>query len=480
MNWLQDFTNRFLRTYMEPFSVKDVEQVLASAGIHLRQEELTDYLNSCPYVFALENNRYLTYAAAFDGFLFSIKPTKQEVDKGVFIVGHRCIPFVDFDMLPHQLKFIYNGKKLRTTVETFDSDFVIEHYSLFGEEYAVQYIAEDPANKDLNLIERDFLLPQKIKLTCISLKPFIKDSGFKYGDRLLCRIVNWDEGKIGLIALPDKRKSLFEAEPKRERWYRYLENALLRCFDRFGPCSSINEQLSKVFYEHKMDLHDLDCGSIEEFLQKSTKIGFESFGVETRLWKKGEEIPAVGAWNYDAATFENGIGVNSNLIVIPDFVLDNFIVDSFVNNVCSLEDLPKYILPNSINLGEAENEELQEQIKNRAVLLKKSYNRFADFNIAPIRHRALLLYKKIWALMCEIDSMKKDLRELPQAELVLLSQLFSHSMRILQSLLPMNTIYDDIETMDMSLEGMEFNFEDVSELLEAELAKQQRSDYIVI
>ena len=49
--------------------------------------------------------------------------------------------------------------------------------------------------------------------------------------------------------------------------------------------------------------------------------------------------------------------------------------------------------------------------------------------------------------MCEIDSMKKDLRGLPQAELVLLSQLFSHSMRILQSLLPMNTIYDDIETM---------------------------------
>ncbi|MCR5607088.1 MAG: hypothetical protein K6F69_09785 [Treponema sp.] len=465
---------------MEPFSVKDVEQVLASAGIHLRQEELADYLNSCPSVFALENNRYLTYAAAFDGFLFSIKPTKQEVDKGVFIVGHRCIPFVDSDMLPHQLKFIHNGRKLRTTEETFDSDFVIEHYSLFGEEYAVQYIAEDPANRELDLMERDFLLPQKVKLTCVSLKPFIKENAFKYGDRLLCRIVNWDEGKIGLIALPDRRKSLFEAEPKRERWYRSLENALLRSFKRFGPCTSINEQLSKVFYEYKTDLCDLDCGSIEEFLQRNDKVAFESFGVETRLWKKGEEIPAVGAWNYDAATFENGTGVDANLIVIPDFVLDNFIVDSFVNNVCSLEDLPKYIIPGCINLGEEENKELQEQIKNRSVMLKKSYNRFADFNIAPVRHRALCLYKKIWALMCEIDSLKKDLRVLPQAELVLLSQLFSHSMRMLQSLLPMSDISEEIESIDMSLEGMEFNFEDVSVLLEAELAKQQRSDYIVI
>ena len=56
---------------------------------------------------------YITKAGCFTGREFGIKPSKYEIDHNILIVGHRCVPFVDGDVLPFEIKFIAGKKNLK-------------------------------------------------------------------------------------------------------------------------------------------------------------------------------------------------------------------------------------------------------------------------------------------------------------------------------------------------------------------------------
>jgi len=101
----------------------------------------------------------------------------------------------------------------------------------------------------MNLSNLNFTLPNEIELTSISLAPLIKD-GFSYGDRILCRLLDWDKGKIELEI--DKRAEnpfqTTDRDEERTKWYENLENYMLDSLDFIGPMDSIEEQLAYVFF----------------------------------------------------------------------------------------------------------------------------------------------------------------------------------------------------------------------------------------
>ena len=166
--------------------------MLARIGIRFTPDECTMLLEENPNVFALVDGMYLTRAGAFTGQYFSMKPTRAEISKKVFIAGHRCIPFVDSEILSCDLTFLYNGTVLPRVVVDYSGDAALELFSLYGDEFSSQYIASDPANSDINLAETSFSLPPVVKMTSFSLEPVIKREGFSSGDRLVCRVSNWD------------------------------------------------------------------------------------------------------------------------------------------------------------------------------------------------------------------------------------------------------------------------------------------------
>ena len=122
-------------------------------------------------------------------------------------------------------------------------------------------------------------LPNEITLTAWSINKVTGGKKMEYGDRFLCRILDWDNGVIEL-SLQKKSGGLTLSEEaiQREEWYTDLENAFLNGFDRYGPCDSIDSQLANVFLENQETLCIKNCGSIEECMMHTSKIGFQPYG----------------------------------------------------------------------------------------------------------------------------------------------------------------------------------------------------------
>ncbi|MBR0030775.1 MAG: hypothetical protein IJP61_00585 [Treponema sp.] len=459
------FFEEFSKSYLYPFTEKDLKKLLAQYGIKVSQKELYEYLETEPFIFPLEKKYFITRAGAFTDKIFSIFPTWQEVEQKCFAAGDRCIPFVNFELLPNELKFEFMGQILPSKILETDCNTARELFTLYGDEYAVQYIASDPVNKKLRIIENGCELSGQVKLTGVSIEEIIRLTDFKFGDRFLCRVKDWAEGIVEIFPFlyhtltPVQQSSQKFAQAE---WFETLEEAMLKSFDRIGPCATMEEQLAKVFYENRKTLCVPDCASIHEFLRWSEKVRMQLFGVETRLWRRGEEIPAVGRWN------ENMIGnlpcqVKNDIVFAPDFLIDCYLKDTLFEKKNDFSTIINKILPAAMNLTTSEKDYISLQIQNRSAIIRNQYNWFADFAFGAIRHRALQLFKEVELLMSELDFEDGDVHSLPQTELIVLSQLYAHIFQMLETLSAENEKVEDEElsAMELSVEGMEFKFEEI-------------------
>lgn len=482
-----DFVVRqFLRTYLDAFSIDEFRVMLSRIGVKSSNEECIEFLESDETVFALANGMYITRASAFTGQFFSFRPSRKEIEKKMFVVGHRCIPFVDSEILCCAIQFRFNGNLLNTCVDEFDSAFALDHYFLYGEEYSTQYIAADPSNSGLNLAALDFVLPAKVNLTCIDMKPLL-EAGFTLGDRLLCKVVNWDESivEVNILKRNQSPYQMTLQDVGRENWYRLLETILLQSFDTLGPTRSIEEQLALVFADRHAELCIKNCGSIEKLFSRTKKIGFELFGVETRLWHKGIDVPAVGKWNsrnlQEAAKELPAFGTEILAEPLPQFMIDAYVRDQIYKNEIDYEKIFHDLYPNFYRFPLVQQKIMLLNIKSRHDIISSKYNRFADFNLGPVRHRALQLFVTVNDLVCSIDMAGTDLSRYPQQELVILSQIFGHTMRLIDSMENDSAvILEEINEVSLSIEGMFFNFEGICGSLKKVLESEARNGFSVI
>ncbi len=464
-----------------PFSAKDLLAMLCGLGHKITLAELVDFLDNDGRAFSLQKRMYITRAASFTNQIFSFMPTKREIDQKLFVPGDRLMPFVDFDMLSYSLDFEFLGQKLPQKLFSTDCNVARDLFCLYGDEFSAQYISSDPACKNLHIAENGFELPFKMNLTGISLEPVFDKVDFKYGDRILCRVYDWDKGIIEIIPILTHKLNALQIsneDVERQRWYEILEDALLESFDRMGPCSSIEEQLANVFYEHRRELCVPNCGSVHEFLSISKKVGMELFGVETRLWFKGQDVPAVGKWNEDLKEQKGRV---IPFFVLPDYLIDCYLKDQLYEKKDNIEEVIDKLIPHEIPLSKEEKDMLTLQITNRNAILRKNYNWFADFENGALRHRALNLFTEVGSLVCELDCDNKEIDQLPQQELVTLSQLYSHISHMLEILSDDSDCEEDEAcAMELSLEGMEMNFEDIKPLLISALDKVKKNRFNVI
>ena len=83
--------------------------------------------------------------------------------------------------------------------------------------------------------------------------------------------------------------------------------------------------------------------------------------------------------------------------------------------------------------------------------------------------------------MYDIDCASDKLEQMPQQELVTLSQLFTHVSRMLEALSCLNeNLEGDEYAMQLSLEGMEYNFEDIRVPLVAAIERLQNDRFKII
>lgn len=451
----------------------------------MSQREGEDYLAESPYVSWIEDGKFITRAAAFTGRFFSFTLTPEEAKNKMFVPGSRFIPFVDEMQNPAGWTFVFDGQTLAHKVGEFRKETALDLNILYGEEYEVQYIGADPAMAEYDLADTEFELPPMVKITGCDLSRFV-DQGLKAGDRIVCRVLDWDKGVIEIFpqqrsrAEDDGIVQIGDADHERLAWGDLLEKSLIEIFEREGPCATIEEQLAFAFYENIDGLCSFNCDSVENYLLRSKKIGLELFGVETRLWYKGQDVPAVGKWNKNDMKKDPG-DLRNLKFKIPEYILDSFLRDFKYRKQTDLALLLQTMFPENFALTPDEKRYVLLRIAGRHAIISKDYNYFADYPVAEVRGEALRLYQQVCSLVYDVETSTANFDKFPQNELVVLSQLFGHINKILESIdSNPDAAIEDKGTLRLSLEGMAYNFEDIEGALRSVIESEKRNSITIV
>ena len=470
------------------FSVSDFIAYLKSKGIKLSFDEALGILNSSNYVFPLINDEFITRAGVFTNKWFSIKPSKEEIKKDRLVLGHRCMPFINPDIPPCDIKIITPTARPFPRFDTFSMNFALDVFAFYGEGYVIPYIINDRANKDFSLQSVQDSLPNQTSLTCWTLSQ-VAGRKMNYGERLLCRVVDWPSNtiEVQLIEkeLPQNKEELQITvdDLQRERWYNYFEKGFLESFEKNGPSGSIEEQLALLFLENIDVLCVKNCGSSEEFLRHTNQIGFANYGVESRIWRTNEVVPYVGNWNNEISDELMLAEISSNFTpqIIDAYLHQNLFCKNHLKPTKTIEEIAACIFPPSLIMNKVERTAILLNLQKRNDILNKKYLDTFENNIAPLRERTLNLFTQVNRLMCSIGGAKLDMKKFPQSELVILTQLYGHIINIIDELeniflrlkFPVNDVM-------LSLNGMEETFIEIKSVLERSKAKLFKESFKIV
>ena len=251
-------------------------------------------------------------------------------------------------------------------------------------------------------------------------------------------------------------------------WNAIFEKGLIDSFETSGPVASIEQQLAFLFLENQQELCTRSCGSAEEFLKHTKKIGFSPYGVESRIWYANTPVPYIGNWNKNSSA--ESLFTNMTMIFSPQIIdsyIKNFLFEERErNSKKTIETLVNEIFPATLKMSVSEHKLVLLNIEKRRDILNKVYNQFVDYKLAPVRQRVLDLFSQVSYLLCSIGCSGLSLQDFPQQELVILVQFFSHVARIVEEMetdfLKDAFPYDDVL---LSLDGMEETFDEIGDTL---------------
>ncbi|MCF0241970.1 MAG: hypothetical protein HUK25_04990 [Treponema sp.] len=457
---LQLVVHEFSRTCLEPFTADDFRSYLKTKKIRLSKSEAYDILTTLDDVFALVDQKFITRAGAFTDRWFSFKPTREEVEAGAFVPGHRFMPFLDPTIYPRNATIIAGGDTIDSVPVKISTNTLMDIHAFLGEGYVIPYILTDPACDSIALSSVQYGLPTNLTVTGFSLESFFQQ-GFEFGDRILCRITDWAHSIIEAYIVKGKKSlKMTREDMEMEEWYSHFEEAFLEKFEKHGPCRSIETQLSLLFLEEQRVLCNENCGSAEEFLMHTSQIGFQTYGIESRIWRKNEEIPYIGNWNRE---FLTTTPLPQIALLSSDSVITAYIKNSMskTGKIEDAETLYRQIFPENLSMNEFEEKFIMLHLKKRIDIVKSSYSRFTDFPLIKLRRSVLFLFNRIINLVCEVNKVN-CIEDFPQQDIIVITQILEHTVNMLDEIEeePSRAAID-AEDMMTSLDGMTDTFEAV-------------------
>ncbi len=455
-------------------------------GTRRLEEDLRSLLHTRRLAFPTPDGKWITRRGAFEGRAVLAKPDRVELENGVFFPGHRALPLMNPLRMPHELSFTLNGQTVpRTSIEA-SPDELYGYYDLFGEEYAPQYIARDNKENEKAYNADPYEDPPEVSVQCLDLRAMYREEGFRLGDYLLLACDDWRQGIFSIKRVPAQEAHAgrgpgtlhqgdIPGQKGPEDWEEALRAGFGRAFDYVGPGASTEEQIAFAFWFTGERAFTLPAYSLEEFLwERDNGIEIVPFGMETRFWLTGKEIPVSGPWTADgddSTRTEMEKRLDAVGIHCSEYVLDGFVLDSFWRGQPDPAQTLDRIIPPGLTVDEVTRFWLFRFIIEAIEDLGPGYNSFADRSRGPLRNRACELYAAIIGLETSLGTARNTRDPAPDwlpAHLhVTLSQLRLHCGNLLEDI----DWEDSFETqspeaVDNALTNLEDSYADLREELE--------------
>jgi hypothetical protein len=469
----EDALYEFLDNVTEPFNLDNVAsfvKMMAPRRVSHLAREIRDYINSKNIAFKNGEDTWISRRGYFESIPFVISPTRLELLNGILIPGHRCVPFANPLLLPHEYTFYWKGRRVPWgTTEGPPEDFY-PYYTVFGEEYAPQYVAQDnPANErayNSDLYED----PPEVSVQTLDMRNIYRETAFVPGDRFVLKTRDW---KAGVFELSRVGKDDWPAE-EIDSWCKAAEAGFAASFERLGPGSSTDEQIAHAFWFGGRRMRTVPAVALEEFLYERTdSIETAAYGIETRFWFAGKEIPdrenLRGHLSEAERTMIEDILFRHG-VPISEFVVQSYIRDALFRKEQDFSRIMERIAPPSVDICEKERFELADYVFRVYQEFESDYSLFSDHLMGPIRQRVGELHTAVIDLATRLQKGDIDLSWLPKHTFVILSQIQIHAAGILEDLDDIEAPAEaELEAMDNSLDSMIETYEDIKKLIDDSL-----------
>ncbi|MDR0323256.1 MAG: plasmid pRiA4b ORF-3 family protein [Treponema sp.] len=492
----------FLENTTEPFTMDDVTNYVQDYGGESSQErsksgwlgvgsgqkrdkklvqEIGAYLEMRKIAFKQDNLRWVSRRGCFEPAVFAITPSRLELLNGILIPGHRCVPFANPLVMPHRYQFFWKGSQVPATTTEAPPEDLYPYYCIYGEEFAPQYIARDN-NKNEEAFNADpYEDPPEVSIHTLDMRVIYRECSFVPGDRFIVRASNWKECLFEL----EKAGKDDWSRADLDVWMEAAENGFEDSFALLGPGASTEEQIAFAYWFGGKRMRNVPAYSLEEFLfEKTNRIEAVAFGIETRFWFAGKDIPdSKGIQNYSAPpdkTFIEDLLFKKN-IPISEFVVLSYIKDAFFRNEKDIDQVINRLIPPAVQIDEAQWDIVEEYIADAMEDFSKGYSLFLDQGTGPLRQRVAELHTAVIELSARLQKGEIEHAWLPRHTFILLSQIQGHAAALLEDL-----AFDDspseaeITAIDNSLDSMIDTYSEIKELINSAMDSFRRSNLTVI
>lgn len=475
----------FLESATESFSLDDIVSFIRlvdpQGGNKRLSEEVTSFIASRNLAFHLEKKMYISRRGCFEPVSFVINPSRLEMINGILIPGHRCIPFANPAVLPHEYTFFWKGQPIpATTSEGAPEDFY-PFYALYGEEYAPQYVARDNPENEQAFNDNPYDDPPEVSIRTLDMSVIFRESGFVPGDVFVVKSLDW-------------RQAFFELErvaagtwSKRElySWLEEAESAFQEVFSRHGPCSSIEEQISYAYWYGGRRMRDIPAYALDDFLYNQTeRIEIVPYGIETRFWYAGKEIPDLEDLRanqgppdrtlIEEILYEQGIPIS-------EYVIQSYVRDALFRNERDINSIVDRIIPPVTGVHENQRRYIAHYVDEVLEDFSRQYTLFTDKSMGYIRQRVGELHTAVIDLVARLKKVDIDKSWFPRHTFVIFSQIQGHAASVLEDLdTDEAPEASELEAMDGSLDSMIETYEDMKTLIDESIESFRRYKLSVV
>jgi hypothetical protein len=479
----EDALYKFLETTVVPFTLENIASfVYSSKTKHLNRlsMEIETRLNVCKLAFPLGQRRWISMRGYFENAHFVIQPNRSEVVSGVLIPGHRCIPFANSKYLPHDYTFYWKGKSIPFTTLEGDPEEFYPYYSVLGEEYAPQYIARDnPENEEA--FNDEFDAPAEVSIKTLDMRAIYRETGFIPGDLFEVRIVDWNRS---IFSLQKIEKGVWNEKDLKE-WQEVAERGFEASFINMGPGISTEEQIAYAYFYGGERMKETPAYSLEEFLYEQTDcIETAVYGIETRFWFAGKDIPDTGVLMVQRIAERTPIEkmLLENKVPINEFVVQSYILDMLFRRETRVQDVLMRIIPPIIsqNLENRQWNMLVDYMTEIYAELSSEYSLFKDKDMGPLRQRAGELHTAVIELAAGLRPDSINAAYLPQHTFIVLSQIQNQAAGLLDELgVDMDVSDIELDAMSNAIDGMTDAYKEIKDHIEDSMHNFRRNNIAI-
>ena len=474
----------FLENVSESFKLDEILsyiRVIDSRRINWLAGEVESFINYRNLAFPVGNKRWVSRRAFFGQLPFVISPTRLELVNGILIPGHRCVPFANSNLLPQKYSFSWQGQSIGFTTTEGNPNEFYPYYSIFGEEYAPQYVARDNEENEEAFNNDPYDDPAEVSIRSLDMRNIYREISFVPGDRFLVHTVDWKEGKFKLekIGADEWAKADLDA------WALAAENGFTASFTKLGPGSCTEEQIAYAYWYGDARMRSVPAYALEAFLyEKTDRIDIGSYGIETRFWYAGREIPDhkgldTGNIRPDKTPIEE-IFYRWKL-PISEYVIQSYIRDFLYRGEKDVKQILERLVPVSVELDKQDHEFLLDYINSVLEEYREFYSPFADETIGSIRLRAAEIHTAVIDLAMQLQKGEIDISWLPRHTFIILSQILYHTAGVMEDLDSDEAPQEaEIAVIDGSLDSMIETYEDIKELIDEALGSFRRNKLAIV